>query len=81
MISRIHYTIYTNHNKKWQNTEYYGIRKELLIPMVENVIQNSNLMENNFYNFINNNKFKIITLGPFNNNIPRGGDGIIITNL
>lgn len=78
----IYIQIHTDHNIKWQNTEYYGIRKELLIPMVENVIKYSYYMEHNFYDFIFiNNNFEITNLGPFFNKIPRGGDGLIIPNL
>jgi hypothetical protein len=70
------------HNKdNWQNTEYYGIRKKLMIPMVNTVIKNKQLMEYNFYNFIHQPQFKLTTLGPFKNNIKRGGDKILIENL
>ena len=78
----IYIQIHTDHNIKWQNTEYYGIKKELLIPMVENVIKYSYYMEHNFYDFIFiNNNFKITNLGPFLNKIARGGDDLIITYL
>jgi hypothetical protein len=73
--------IHTNHNIRWQNTEYYGIRKNLMIPMVNNVIENKKLMEHNFYNFINQNQFNLTTLGPFHNQIRRGGDNMLIENL
>jgi len=73
--------IHTNHTIKWQNTEYYGIRKNLMIPMVNTVIQNSNFMEYNFYEFIHQPYFKSTTLGPFHNQIRRGGDNMLIENL
>jgi len=77
----VYIQIYTNHKIKWQNTEYYGIKKELLIPMVENVIQNGDLMEKNFYSFIHNNNLTKNILGPFDNNIRRGGDKMLINKL
>jgi mannosyltransferase OCH1-like enzyme len=77
----VYIQIHTNHDIEWQNTEYYGIKKELLIPMVETVIQSSNLMEHSFYLFIFQNNLKIILFNPFPNNIPRGGDKIIINPL
>ena len=73
--------IHVNHNIKWQHTEYYGIRKNLMIPMVDTVIQNSNFMEYNFYEFINQPHFKSTILGPFHNQIRRGGDNLLIENL
>lgn len=36
-------------------------------------------MEHHLYNFSLNYKYEI--LGPFDNNIPRGGDKLIIRNL
>lgn len=73
--------IHTNHKINWQNTEYYGIRKNLLIPMVNNVIENKKLMEHNFYNFINQDDFDLCTLGPFPNKIRRGGDNMLLNKL
>ena len=73
--------IHTDHTVKWQHTEYYGIRKNLMIPMVNTVIQTSNFMENNFYMFIHQPHFKSTILGPFPNQIRRGGDNMLIENL
>jgi hypothetical protein len=73
--------IHTNHNIEWQNTEYYGIKKNLMIPLMDNVIENKNFMENNFYKYINQKHFNLSILGPFPNNIKRGGDKQIILNL
>jgi hypothetical protein len=77
----VYIQIHTNHNDKWQNTEYYGIKKELLIPMVENVIHNRIPMEHAFYLFINRSGIKINTLGPFDNDIRRGGDNTLYKKL
>ena len=73
--------IHTNHKNEWQNTEYYGIKKELMIPLVNNVIENQLLMEYNFYKYINQKHFNLSTLGPFSNKIKRGGDKLIIYKL
>lgn len=69
-----------NHNIKWQNTEYYGIRKTLVERFLSTVL-NEGLMEHKFYNFIFKNKLTFTRIGPFKNNIERGGDKLIIRNL
>ena len=68
-----------NHNSKFQNCEYYGMRKELLKEFAEYVKDNNILMEHKLYNFLFNLTF--INIGPFKNDIPRGGDKMIIRNL
>ena len=73
--------IHANPTIQWQNTEYYGIRKNLMIPMVDTVIENSAHMEHNFYMFIHQPQFTSTTLGPFQNEIRRGGDNMLIENL
>lgn len=73
--------IHANPTIQWQNTEYYGIRKNLMIPMVDTVIKNSKHMEHNFYTFIHQPHFTTTTLGPFHNEIRRGGDNMLIENL
>ena len=66
-----------NDDIKWQNTEYYGIKKDLLTPMLESII-NKGLMENNLYNYsLDCNYTKI---GPFKNNIKRE-DNLLIEDL
>ena len=69
-----------NHVIKWQNTEYYGIRKTLVESFLSTVL-NIGLMEHKFYEFISKNKLTFNRIGPFKNNIIRGGDKIIIRNL
>lgn len=73
--------IHKDDNIKWQHTEYYGIRKNLLIPFLLTLRKTKILMEHAFYNFIHKYKFKITTIGPVLNNVARGGDGLIINPL
>ena len=65
-------------NIDFQNSEYYGIKKELIEPFL-NSLQNDTLMETHLRNFSNDKDFSFI--GPFPNIVPRGGDGIIIREL
>lgn len=69
-----------NHNIKWQNTEYYGIRKNILNKFLLTVL-NEGLMEHKFYDFIFKNKLTFDRIGPFKNNIERGGDKMLIRYL
>jgi hypothetical protein len=73
--------IHKDDNIKWQHTEYYGIRKNLFVPFLLTLRRTKNLMENEFYIFIHKYRFNITTIGPFENNIERGGDGLIINPL
>ena len=41
----------------------------------------SQIQPNSPFRHFNTNNFKITTIGPFYNNVPRGGDGKIIINL
>jgi hypothetical protein len=67
-----------NNNIRWQNSEYYGIQKDLLPIFINNVVS-SGLMEHALWNFsINKNGCHI---GYFKNNIIRGGDKLLIENL
>jgi hypothetical protein len=66
--------------EKWQNTEYYGIRKGLIEEFLLSVI-NEGVMERKFYDFIIKNKLTFMRIGPFKNNIKRGGDKVLIRNL
>jgi len=69
--------IHRNNDIKWQHTEYYGVRKELLYNMMDDV--KLNLMEHSMYDF--SKKYKYCTLGPFYNKVARGGDNMIIEYL
>jgi len=62
----------------WQNSEYYGIKKELLNELCLN-IKEIGLFENKLFEFSNNKNW--VNIGPFKNNIKRGGDGLIINEL
>jgi len=67
-----------NNNIKWQNSEYYGIRKELFDTLLENVKING-LIEHELWRFsIGKSGCHI---GYFENNIRRGGDNLLIKNL
>lgn len=83
------YLQYTHdYNINWQNTEYFGIDKNLLenflLTMINHENETSscaNLMESKWYHFTFSNKYPYQRIGPFENNVRRGGDGIIIRNL
>jgi hypothetical protein len=77
----VYVQIHTNHDIRWQHTEYYGIKKELLLRLAEDVIQTVNFFEKSFYSFIVSNNLKISVLGPFKNNIKRGGDKLVLEDL
>jgi len=62
----------------WQNSEYYGIRKWLYNSFIKN-IKVSGLMEAGLCQFAVNKTVQRI--GTFPNNIRRGGDNMLITNL
>jgi hypothetical protein len=64
----------------WQNTEYFGIKKELFKPFIETVLE-IGIMEHKFYDFISSNRLKKQNIGPFKNNIRRGGDNLLINPL
>jgi hypothetical protein len=73
------YLQYWRHDEnKWQNTEYFGIRRDELVPMLE-PIMDIGLIENNLFNYSVDKKYCFI--GKFPNNIPRGGDKKLYTEL
>jgi hypothetical protein len=69
-----------NHVNRWQNTEYYGIRKSILKNFLLTVL-NEGLIENKIYDFTFKNKLTFARIGPFKNNIERGGDKLVIPYL
>jgi hypothetical protein len=69
-----------NHNIHSQNTEYFGIRKTLLEKFLLTVVKEG-LIEHKFYEFIVKNKLSFTRIGPFINNIARGGDKQVIRYL
>lgn len=73
--------IHKDDSIKWQHTEYYGIRKNLLIPFLLTLRKTKILMEHAFYIFIHKYRFNTTTIGPVFNNIARGGDGLTINPL
>ena len=64
--------------EKEQNSEYFGIKKELFNELC-NQIKDFGLFEYKLFDFSNNKKWT--TIGPFENNIKRGGDELIISPL
>lgn len=63
----------------WQNCEYYGIRKDLFALFVSPIIYDNKLMENSLSDFTKNKR--ICRIGPFLNNIRRGGDKRLYEDL
>ena len=76
----VYLQIHKNHTIKWQNTEYYGIKKELIEPFINTVLE-IGTMEAKFYDFILSNNLTAQNIGPFKNNIRRGGDKLLIKLL
>jgi len=67
-----------DNNIRWQNSEYYGIRKELFHSLLK-YVKIRGLMENELWRFsIGKSGCHI---GYFENNIRRGGDNLLIKNL
>lgn len=67
-----------NDKIRWQNSEYYGIRKELFANLLKNV-KIKGLMEHELWRFsIGKSGCHI---GYFENDIKRGGDNLLIKNL
>lgn len=73
--------IHKNHRDRWQNTEYFLIKSDLLQLLAEVSIEGRRCLESNFYDFIRTHNLREVSLGPFPNNTPRGGDRMIIKNL
>lgn len=68
-----------NPSNRWQNSEYYGIKKDLLKDMLEPVVI-TGFMEQRLYNFIDINR-NVCVLPSFPNNIPTGGSREILNPL
>lgn len=63
---------------KWQNTEYYGIKKELCINFIKSY-NYSQKIENYLYEYSLDKKYTMI--GKFPNNIKRDEDNLLIKEL
>jgi len=68
-----------NDSIKWQNSEYYGIKKELF-PLFLESVKDIGFMEHCLWIFSIDNK-SFCHIGYFRNNIRRGGDHLLIKNL
>lgn len=66
-------------SKNWQNTEYFGINKHLLLDLANKNLSDNTNLEHTFYNFIQDKK--CMKFEPFENNISRGGDGKTLNPL
>jgi len=66
-------------SKNWQNTEYFGINKHLLLDLANKNLSDNTYLEHTFYNFIQDKKR--MKFEPFENNISRGGDGKTLNPL
>jgi hypothetical protein len=71
--------IQKNREPEWQNSEYFGIRREMMRTLVETILKDTKHFELKLYEFIQDKD--TIQMGPFENTIARGGDGLVIRNL
>ena len=62
----------------FQNSEYFGIKRDLMYPFL-NSLQDGTLMETHLFNYSKDKDFAF--MGPFPNDVPRGGDGNVIREL
>jgi hypothetical protein len=67
-----------NETISWQNSEYYGIRKELYCSFIGSILM-TGLMEHKLWIFASDKN--ICRIGTFSNDIRRGGDNMLIENL
>jgi hypothetical protein len=70
--------IHRKNDDKWQNSEYFGIRKELLEELA-NTIKDEGLFEKKLYDFSLDKDY--IQFGPFKNDVRRGGDNLLLSDL
>jgi len=65
---------------EWQNSEYYGMKKDLFENFVDGYDMNvKELVETYLYKYSLNKNYMVIP--PFENDIPRGGDKLILNPL
>ena len=68
-----------NDQIRWQNSEYFGIRRDLLENMVTPIVHVGYMEECLYEASRHNGRFRF--LHPFPNRIARGGDGLVIDPL
>ena len=69
-----------NEDINWQNSEYFGIRKDALGLLGYRVLHSNQAMEESLFSL--SNIFGYVSLEPgFPNIQPRGGDGLVIHPL
>lgn len=74
----IYIQIHRNDSDNWQNSEYYGMSKKDLQEFIQTVKDNG-IMEKKLYEYTKNKNYQQI--GPFKNNVKRGGDGLVLEDL
>jgi len=62
----------------FQNSEYFGMKKDVMNEFVDN-FDMSILMEDNLYKFSLNKEY--VVFDPFDNNVARGGDNLVLQKL
>lgn len=62
----------------WQNSEYFGLLKDDMYELAEQT-KDIGLMEKKLFDFTKNKKIEHI--GPFSNDVARGGDGLVLKDL
>jgi hypothetical protein len=70
--------IHRNIKEKSQNSEYFGMKKKDMKDFSE-CVKDIGLMEKKLFTYTNDKRFE--TLGPFDNDVSRGGDKLIIQKL
>lgn len=70
--------IHRNKKDKFQNSEYFGMKKKDMKDFSESV-KDIGLMEEILFTYTNDKPFE--TLGPFDNDVARGGDKLVIDKL
>ena len=68
-----------NDSLQWQHSEYFGIKKELFNNLILDIINMNNLFESSLYKCSKDKDY--MRIGPFKNNVPRGGDKMLLSNL
>lgn len=69
-----------NDKIKWQNSEYFGIKKEFVMDISNEILFKGTLMEHALYSIRERLRWDFFGEG-FPNTQPRGGDGLVINPL
>jgi hypothetical protein len=63
----------------FQNSEYFGIKRELFLPFLSKMDFGAKIMEYRLFEFSLDKQYT--TIGPFHNTVRRGGDNMLINLL